>query len=694
MAPKRSLRDWFSSLPTLIILLVTIILGTSEMGYSQLLKLGEYFWDDYYLLRGDIPTPSCNPNPDIEAQLAELAASSAEVDEFSDMFGDEPNSSDDTTAMRASLEQQAAQCQAKHEMAQQNQARVTPAVEMFRSVDYFMLGIAEIGRQHMRTLLGLLLFICAITTTLMRHHIGLRMITTHMDAKVSAILMTAANAAVTYSAYCFLKNGYDSGTEVQLAEIRWLYLLGFGALTLIAFAQIFLKPPAHLKPGGSVGKALLAVPLYVYMAFISTNFFFFQQENPQGMVLFIDKIMDAADMFLKIGLYIWIGMLLRQTYVGEMVFSIFKSWKLPPEVLAFFAVVLMALPTAYTGASGIIVIAMGGVVYNELRRAGARRQLALAATAMTGSLGVVLRPCLLVVIIAALNKEVTTDQLFSWGVKVFLLTSLLFFALSLITREAAIKIAPFNEAFKPSLRQASHLLPYILVFVVVAVIYAVVFDAYLDEFSAPTILPVIIIAILVYEKLIGKPHEHHAEHIHDNDNRQTRVEPAIRLATSETTGHIGALLTLMALGITVGGVIEDSGYVQALAEQGQLFESHWTTMAFLCIALVLIGMSMDAFAAVILVSGSIAQLAYQQGIDPLHFWMLVLVAFELGYLTPPVAINHLLTRQVVGEEEFEKAKFDTLDQNFWRRHERLLLPLSVMFIAMLIVAFGPLVLGH
>lgn len=687
---KRSLRDWFSTLPTLILLLIVIVLGTSEMGYSQLLKLGEYFWDDYYALRGDIPTPACNPNPDIEAKLQQLLAEQAEEDEFSDMFGDEAQ---DESVLRQSLERQAAQCQAKHDLASQNQARVDGSVRAFRQIDYFMLGIAEFGRLHMRLFLGLLLFVCAITATLNRHHIALRMMTSQRDTKVAAVLMTLANAAITYSAYRFLQNGYDSGTEMLHPEIRWLYLIGFGTLTLITFAQIFTRPAEFNDQKSTLPRALLSVPLYVYMAFISVNFYIFQEENPQGVVLFIDKVMDSADMFLKVGLYIWIGMLLRQTYIGEKVFSIFKPWRLPPEMLAFVAVVLMAVPTAYTGASGIIVIAMGGVVYNELRRSGARRQLALAATAMTGSLGVVLRPCLLVVIIAALNKEVTTDQLFSWGVKVFILTSVLFFLISMIAREAKIKVAPISEALMPSLIQMRGLLPYIMVFALVAVMYAVVFDAYLDEFSAPIILPVIVLALLFYEKWLGKPHEQEQAHISATDSREPKAEAAIRTATRDTTVHIGALLSVMALGITVGGVIEDSGYVQALASQGQLFESTWTTMAFLCLVLVLIGMSMDAFAAVILVSGSIAQLAYQQGIDPLHFWMLVLVAFELGYLTPPVAINHLLTRQVVGEEEFEKSKMETLDQNFWRRHERLLLPLVVMFTAMIIVAFVPLVVN-
>lgn len=686
MLPKRSLREWISSLPVLLLLLTTIFLGTSEMGYSQLLKLGEFLWKDYYILRGDIPTPTCDPNPDIEVELQKLLAEKAnEDDEFGDLFGEPEDNSD---ALRESLQKQASLCEEKHRIAEENQARVTDNVRMFRQIDYFLLKVSEFGRENQRMFLGLMLFFCALTTTLTKHHIGLRLMTTQLDFRVGSIAMTIANASVTYSAYWFLKNGYESGTEMLHADIRWLYLIGFGSLTLLTFFQCFQKAK-DLEPGGTIGKALLSVPLYAYMAFISANFYIFEESNPQGMVLFIDKIMDAADMFMKIGLYIWIGMLLKQTYIGELVFSVFKPWRLPPEMLAFTAVVLMAVPTAYTGASGIIVIAMGAVVYNELRRAGARRQLALAATAMTGSLGVVLRPCLLVVIIAALNKEVTTDQMFGWGVKVFILTSFLFLIISLLGKESKLTVAPINEALKPSLANFKPLIPYAIVFILVALLYGLVFDAYLDEFSAPTILPVIILALVIYEKVIGKPHLKYESE--GGDERETKVEPAVRVATTDTTGHIGALLTVMALGITVGGVIEDSGVVQGLAEQGELFSSQWATMGFLCLALVIIGMSMDAFAAVILVSGSIAQLAYQQGIDPLHFWMLVLVAFELGYLSPPVAINHLLTRQVVGEAEFEKAKEEVKDRGFWRRHERLLLPLAVMFTAMLIVAYGPLI---
>ena len=161
-------------------------------------------------------------------------------------------------------------------------------------------------------------------------------------------------------------------------------------------------------------------------------------------------------------------------------------------------------------------------------------------------------------------------------------------------------------------------------------------------------------------------------------------------ATDETTIHIGALLTLMGLSVCIGGIIERSEIMSQLPES---FGSLWLTMSLLVVVLVIIGMTMDPYGAVILVSVTIAHVAYKNGIDPVHFWMVVLVAFELGYLTPPVALNHLLTRQVIGEAPFvnDEARQSA---SFYVRHERLLLPILVMGITLLIVAFGPLIVGY
>jgi TRAP-type C4-dicarboxylate transport system permease large subunit len=116
--------------------------------------------------------------------------------------------------------------------------------------------------------------------------------------------------------------------------------------------------------------------------------------------------------------------------------------------------------------------------------------------------------------------------------------------------------------------------------------------------------------------------------------------------------------------------------------------SPFATMALLVAILIVVGMTMDPYGAVILVSASFAAVAYRNGIHPAHFWMTVLVAFELGYLTPPVALNQLLARQVVGEDEWVAARAE--GQGFWARNESVVVPCAIMGVALLVVAFAPL----
>ncbi|MGC1510952.1 TRAP transporter large permease subunit [Ketobacter nezhaii] len=685
----RNLREWASSLPVFLVLIAVLLLSVGENLNSQLNKLGNQIWPDYSILRLDVPMPSCDPDMDIDLRLQEIIVSKqkeAEDDPFGGMFGDADINEE---AIRTSLNKQVELCKLKHDAAKKVVEQKTPNVERFVALDMTLSVLSQFRRDNSQTFLAIVFFVCILTTTLTHHHIGLRPMQTVMDFRFGIVAQLFAHVSLTYSAYCYLTNGWASGTLIQNEFIRWFYLAGFGTLSLVSLVQLF-KIPQRALPGGNIGKALLSVPLYCYMAVSASRFFIFQTDNPQGMVLFVDKIMDQASLFLNVALYIWVGMLLKQTFLGEYIFRIFKPWKLPPELLAFVAVVIMAVPTAYTGASGIIIIAMGAVVYAELRRVGARRNLALAATAMSGSLGVVLRPCLLVLLIAIFNKEVTTDMMYGWGVKVFILTSTLFFLVSLVAKQGPMRVAPVSEALAPSLAAFKPLIPYILIFIVTAAAYAFLLDAHLDEHTAPIILPMIILMLLVYEHCFSKSskQEHQS---YEGEVRPTSLETAVRGATSETTVHIGALLSIMALSLTVGGVIEDSGIFDQLADQTDLFSNQWTTMLALVLALVIVGMIMDPFGAIILVSGTVAQAAYKQGIDPLHFWMITLVAFELGYLSPPVAVNHLLTRQVVGEEEIERAKEETRGKSFWIRHERYMLPLTVMSIALVLVAFGPLV---
>lgn len=675
----RSIQEWFSSLPVFLLLLAVILAGNGEKIHARFLQMGEWLWQDYFLLRADIPIPSCNPNLDIEKELDRLEAMAENQDGVEALFEDP---SFDREAARVSLESNRNLCRKKFRVAEQNRTRVTLPVRIFRSIEKSIAAISMVVFEKQDVLLIVLIFICAGTCTIKHQHIAFKQIRDSFDHAVSVLSQLLGNGLLFLSAWAYRNHLYNSGTVVAHPETYAFLVLGFAILGAINVYQL-IKPRTGLESGNGLLPAMQCIPLYVFMTFISGGYFFGVEEHWAGLSIFFSLLFDQAGLFLNIGLYIWVGMLLKQTKLGSLVFRAFAPWRMSPELLAVAAIVVMSIPTAYTGASGIIIIAMGSIVYKELRRAGARRQLALAATAMTGSAGVVLRPCLLVVLIAALNKEVVTDQLFSWGVKVFVTTIFIFFAYVVIIRHEKMHMAPIAEALKPFLKALMPLIPYALILLMVTSAYYLLLNIQMDEFSAPVILPIIIMGIIAYEKFNDKD-----SLLNVSENPLKAFECTIRGASSESSVHIGALLLLIGLSFATGGVIERSGVLTNIPET---FSSVWVTLGFLIVILLGIGMVMDPFGAVVLVSGTVAQIAYKNGIEPVHFWMITMVSFELGYLTPPVALNHLLTRQVVGCNEIDKAMYE--GSNFWYRNEKILLPVVTMGTTLLLVAIVPILLA-
>jgi len=677
---RRSGLEWFSSLPACLLLLSVVLFSTSSDIHNQMLRGGEQLWSGYYKLRMDPVAPTCSPERDIEAAVAhELSQGPAADDSMAALLGAQEK---DPADVRLAIERSVADCRAAHQSYDSRRDKLTPGVKAYRAVELFVADLIAFGLGSQRYILVLLVMLCAVTATLTRHHIAMRAMETRLDYTVSLTLQTVANAMLLGSSLIFRQSsiGPEATGSSEDLLLHNFWVIGFACLTLTSLYRLIRVPP-DLAPGGNLNKAFLAVPLYTVMCLISGTYFALIG-HASGIGIYLGKMMELADMFLNVGLYVWVGMMLKQTRLAPLVFDLFRPWRMPPEMLAVVAVLVAAVPTAYTGASGIFVIAAGAVIYSELRAAGARRQLALAATAMSGSLGVVLRPCLLVVVIAYLNREVTTDDLFSWGIWVFVLTAAIFTTVALtVNRQSKFNLAPVSEALPATLHAFKSLIPYILVIVGVVMLYRYALDVRMDEFSAPRLLPVIMLAILLYEHLSFKNRKGTAS----GELNHHGLERSVRGATNDTTAEIGALLLLLGLSVSIGGVIERSEIMQAFP---QAFDSAWSAMLLMAVILVILGMIMDAFGAVILVTATVATIAYSSGIHPIHFWMVTLVAFELGYLSPPVALNHLLTRQVVGAAEVQAALEE--GGTFYQRHERIIMPLIAMGISLILVAFVPL----
>ncbi len=715
---NRTWSEWFSTLPVFLILILTLIIGTGEMIHGQLLRVGEKLYGDpatgvqYSFLRAQAVAPSCERHPDIDAQVQQqMASAKASDDPFADLFGPQ-----DPQEVRQSLLAAQAVCEEKHQFYENTQSYVDshPSVKVFRNIETGFFAIFHFGTENRTLFLVIMVAIAALTATLNKHHIGLRPAVTRKDYLVHDAAMAVGNGLLSYSTISYILSLAHSGVMVEpkAIAINYLWATLFVLTTLISIYRL-IKPQTPKQEGGSFGLALLSVPLYAWMAIITGIAFIFFMDYSVGQAIYLGLLTDYVAIFLALGLFIWVGMLLTQTRVMDLFLNILRPWNFSPETLTWLILIAAAIPTAYTGASGIFVVAAGALIYKEVWNSGARRQYALAVSAMSGTLGMVIRPCLLVVLIAMLDsKHVTSDELFNHGIYVFWFISFLFLAVSLFFADSKFRINSPKIALPGMMRALGPVVPYVIITALVVLFYKYALNTEMNEFTAPMILPLILLAVVFFDKVRREPesramaygqtaddhekmiqeHQKDSPYLRSHDShgveRRSSFEAAIRFATSETVGHIGALIILMALSASVGGLIEKTEIVHLLPTH---LDNIYISLLFIALLLAAIGMTTDPFGAVILVAASIAPVAYANGINAIHFWMICLVAFELGYVTPPVALNHLLTRLSVGDEEVMAADAEAKAKytNFYYRYERWLLPIIVLFPALMVVTFTP-----
>ncbi len=98
-------------------------------------------------------------------------------------------------------------------------------------------------------------------------------------------------------------------------------------------------------------------------------------------------LVEFSGIFLNLALFIWAGMLLTQTRVMDLFLGILRPWNLAPETLTWLILIQSAIPTAYTGAFRYLRCERVPLFIKKFGILAARRQFALAVSAMSGSLG-------------------------------------------------------------------------------------------------------------------------------------------------------------------------------------------------------------------------------------------------------------------------------------------------------------------
>lgn len=368
---------------------------------------------------------------------------------------------------------------------------------------------------------------------------------------------------------------------------------------------------------------------------------------------------DQATVLSTIPLFIYAGYVLAEAKTADRLVRFANAamgWM--PGGLAIVTIMTCALFTTFTGASGVTIVALGGVLMPALVKNGYPKRFSMGMLAGTGSVGLLFPPALPLFIygtvygLTRLEPEIwdTRRFLFAGIVPGMLLVTML----SIVAVWVARKLPRQKFDFKELVRSFGAALPEL--FVPFGVIAGLASGIGLPEIASLTVVYVIVLELIVLRML--KP-------------------VALWHISKEAMAMVGAIFIIILTSTAFTNYLVTEEVPRKLVEWTQQYvESKVVFLLALNLLLLFVGMVMDIFSAIVIVLPLIAPIAKVYGIDPYHLGVIFLLNLEVGYLTPPVGLNLFIT-----SIKFQTPVIDVM---------RATLPFMVtMLVALMIVSYVP-----
>ena len=398
---------------------------------------------------------------------------------------------------------------------------------------------------------------------------------------------------------------------------------------------------------------LLGAPLFAIIATSAMVGFHRDDTDLMNMALEIQSIADLP-FLAAIPLFTFAGYVLSESEAPKRLVRLTSAmigWL--PGGLALVALAACAFFTAFTGASGVTIIALGAILYPALQHDGYADKFNLGLVTSSGSLGLLFAPSLPLILYGVI-AEVSIDDLFLAGIMPGMVMLAMLSAWSLwVNRHNRRSLASFSWAeARSAIRESIWEIP--LPFVVLGGIYS----GYLavSEAAAVTALYVLIVEVLIHREI------------------PLRDMPRIIRASMVL---VGGILLILGVSLASTNYMISAGIPQMLLEYvSSLVSSPVNFLILLLIFLLILGAILDIFSAIVLVVPLILPIAAQYGVHPVHLGIVFLAAMQLGYMTPPVGLNLF-----IASYRFEKPIMEVYSATF---------PfLIILLFSVILIAFWP-----
>jgi len=366
----------------------------------------------------------------------------------------------------------------------------------------------------------------------------------------------------------------------------------------------------------AVALLLIGIPIFVVITGLTLYLFFSSQIDISAIIIEMHR-MATTPVLVAIPLFTFAGYLLSESGAPKRLIRLSNAllgWL--PGGLSVIALVTCAVFTALTGATGLTIIALGGILLPAMKRGRYSENFSLGLLTTSGTLGLLFPPSLPLIIYAIVAK-VRIDHLFIAGILpgILLVVLLSTFSVYRSVRTDVPKTKfKFNEvgiAIKETLWE----LP--LPVVVLGGIYSGYFAV--SEAAAITAVYVLLAEVVVYRDI------------------RLRQLPEIM---KKSMVLVGGILIILGAAMGLTNYLIDAEIPMQLLD---FFKTHIENpilfLVVLNIFLLAIGCTMGIFSALVVVVPLFTPLAEAYGIDPIHLGIIFLANLEIGASIPPLGIN-------------------------------------------------------
>ncbi len=468
-------------------------------------------------------------------------------------------------------------------------------------------------------------------------------------AVFSAMVSATVAIGLTWAAFKFVQSEFAAPTRIA----GWLPIWTVQAVLPISFAAIALR--FVLQPDGWSARALvaLALPASLLIGFTLASYasqllwpgfatlilagllgapifvvlagaallLFFAAGTPVASLPVETYRLVVSPSIPTIPLFTLTGLILAEGGTSQRLLRLFRAlfgWM--PGGLPIVATLLCAFFTTFTGASGVTILALGGLLLPVLIQSRYRERFSVGLLTATGSIGILFPPSL-PVILYGVSAHVPIPDLFKAGLAPGLLLV------------AAVCAFGVREGFKSNVsrqpfdgREAVRALWESKWEVMLPVItLASIFGGFcsLTEAAAITAVYAMVVQTVIYRDL-----------------HPTRDLPRVYAACTTMMGGVFIILG-SAMGLT-NFLVDAQVPMLVTSWVQEHIHSRVVFLLVLNLFLFMVGCLMDVYSAIIVQAPLLLPISRAFGIDPLHLGIIFLANLELGYLTPPVGLNLFL----------------------------------------------------